>query len=381
MGTAAEQLQSELNSLLDRISHIQALGNEHDTATMENSAAGPLRIHGPGNTDEEVFAPLATVNPTLVTSCSHGSKALHECGGVHFRVLGESMSRAPVFMFDDTVDAVAFVEHLPKLYEQFTKDAESSSRYARLQRLTPHVIGSNVHVHFSYICGNAAGQNMTTIATQRVCDTFLVSSTALELRVRDIVIDGQMASDRKPSGENLKEPGGVQVIIWASLYDAVCKKVLGCTTERLFQAILMLKEGGIRNGQFSWNINVSNVVAAMFISCGRDVASVTEGCWSHLTPEYDWTTKELRLTMFLPSLPVAIVRGGTPYEAQQESLQLLGCQGAGGERRLAGLIGAFALALDISTFAAIANNTVTQSHATLARSEGSARILSFDSKL
>lgn len=374
--SAALHRTGKFHSLLDRIPHIQALKGEHDRVNIENfvgyakvpvGLAGPLRIRGSEDTDDEFVAPLATVEPTLVASCSRGSKALHRCGGVNFRVLGEGMSRAPVFMFDDTTDAVAFAELLPRLHEQFARDAESTSRHARLQRLTPHIIGSNVHVHFSYACGDAAGQNMVTIATQRVCDSFVASPTARELRVRRFIIEGQMASDKKPSWGNVKEPRGVQVVVWARLNDAVCQEVLGCTTERLYQAIQILKEGGIRNGQFGCNINAANIIAAMFISCGQDAASVAEGCWSHLTPEYDWTTKELRLTMFFPSLPVAVVGGGTHYATQQESLRLLRCQGTGGKRRFAGLVGAFALALDLSTIAAIANNTFATSHAALAR--------------
>jgi hydroxymethylglutaryl-CoA reductase len=131
-----------------------------------------------------------------------------------------------------------------------------------------------------------------------------VSATARELRVQEIIIEGQMASDEKPSWDNVKEPRGVQVIVWAMLNDAVCQEILGCTTERLHRAILMPKEGGIRNGQFGCNINTANIIAAMFISCGQYAASVAEGSWSHLTPEYDWTTKDLRLSMFFPSLPV-----------------------------------------------------------------------------
>ncbi|KAH8727422.1 putative hmg-CoA reductase [Phaeosphaeriaceae sp. PMI808] len=380
--TAKVQRTDKFDSLLHRIPHIQALKSEHDQANIENfvgyakvplGLAGPLRIQGSENTDSEFYAPLATVEPTLVASCSRGSKALHRCGGVHFRVLGEGMSRAPVFIFADTADAVTFAELLPSLYEQFARDAESTSRYARLQKLTPHIIGSNVHVHFSYSCGDAAGQNMVTIATQQVCDSFMVSDTAQRLHVRDIIIEGQMASDKKPSWGNVKEPRGVQVIVWARLSDVVCQEVLGCTTERLYQAILILKEGGIRNGQFGCNINAANIIAAMFISCGQDAASVAEGCWSHLTPEYDWNTKELKLAMFFPSLPVAVVGGGTIYATQYESLRLLECQGSGGKRRFAGLVGAFALALDMSTIAAIANKTFAKSHAALARGKGQIR--------
>jgi hydroxymethylglutaryl-CoA reductase len=61
------------------------------------------------------------------------------------------------------------------------------------------------------------------------------------------------------------------------------------------------------------------------------------------------------------------VGGGTSYTAQQASLELLGCRGLGMKRRLAGLAAAFALALDVSNCAAIANGTFTGSHKKLAR--------------
>lgn len=45
--------------------------------------AGPLQIHGRYQThDDGLFAPLATVESTLVASCSRGCKVMQLCGGV-----------------------------------------------------------------------------------------------------------------------------------------------------------------------------------------------------------------------------------------------------------------------------------------------------------
>jgi hydroxymethylglutaryl-CoA reductase len=59
--------------------------------------AGPLNIQGSENIDGEFVAPLATVEPTLVASCSRGCKAFNAFGGLQFSVLREAMSRTPVF--------------------------------------------------------------------------------------------------------------------------------------------------------------------------------------------------------------------------------------------------------------------------------------------
>jgi hydroxymethylglutaryl-CoA reductase len=74
-----------------------------------------------------------------------------------------------------------------------------------------------------------------------------------------------------------------------------------------------VKEGGIRNGQFGSNINTVNILAALFILTGQDVGSVAKALWSYLTSELDDETKDLRLLLYFPSLPVGTVGGGTGY--------------------------------------------------------------------
>jgi hydroxymethylglutaryl-CoA reductase len=75
------------------------------------------------------------------------------------------------------------------------------------------------------------------------------------------------------------------------------------------------------------------------------------------------------MTLYFPSLPVGTVGGGTGYATQKEALQLIKCAVPSMKGRLAGVIAAFALALDASISAAIANDTFTQSHMRLARGE------------
>ncbi|KAF1350509.1 substrate-binding domain of hmg-CoA reductase [Lizonia empirigonia] len=294
----------KLNAVLPIVAEAYSDFAEPPKITIENFAgfvrvpvglAGPLKIQGSENTNAEFIAPLATVEPTLV------------------------------------------------------------SRYARLQTLTPHVIGSNVHLKFDYFCGDAAGQNMVTIATQVACDRFLATDAARDLGVEDFVIEGELASHKKASWGN--EPRGVQVVAWGELSNSECEEVLRCSTERLYTVFMWAKEGQTRNGQLGSNINTANIVAAMFIACGQDAGSVAEASWSHLTAELDWATKKLKLSLFFPSLPVGV----------KASLELLRCQGPGTKRRLAGLVACFALALDISTLAAIASGHFAQSHERLAR--------------
>jgi NADP-dependent 3-hydroxy-3-methylglutaryl-CoA reductase len=335
--------------------------------------AGPLQINGQFQ-QRTVYAPLATVEPTLVASCSRGCKAFQASGGVQAAVLSEGMSRAPVFAFRSVDKAVLFYHSIPKLEARFRASGESTSKYARLVKATPQIIGSTVHVKFQYTCGDAGGQNMVTIATQRACQDLLASPDADRLGIVDFQVEGQLASDKKLSWGNVQEPRGVEVLAWASISDEVCRVILGCSTTRLQQVISMFQEGGTRNGQMGQNINTANILAAMFIACGQDAASVLESGWSHLTAELNPTSHDLTLSLYFPSMLVGTVGGGTDYPTQKEALELIGCYGAGRKWALAETVAAFALALDVSTVSAIADNTFAASHERLARGEKTSKL-------
>ncbi|RAH67591.1 hydroxymethylglutaryl-CoA reductase [Aspergillus aculeatinus CBS 121060] len=332
--------------------------------------AGPLNIKGADGTEGLFHAPLATCEATLVASCSRGCRLFNSSGGIQFKLLRDTMTRCPVFWFSCAVDAASFYDLLPDLCSEFRDAAESTSRYIRLMSIEPRLVGSTVHVIFEYECGNAAGQNMVTFATQEACDRFSASNTALVMKLEKITIEGQLSSEKCLSWGNILRSRGVAVMAWGTITKTACESVLGVSTWDLYQLIHNSKEAATRNGQLGYSANQANVVAAMFIACGQDAASVAESVYSHLTVEFNRETEELEASTYFPSLPVGTVGGGTTLDTQREALEILGCTGPGSKGRLAGVIASFALALDISTLAAITNGTFTASHYKLARCTG-----------
>ncbi|KAF2150129.1 hydroxymethylglutaryl-coenzyme A reductase family protein [Myriangium duriaei CBS 260.36] len=327
--------------------------------------AGPLTISGK-HQDGSFHAPLATVEATLVASCSRGCKAFQASGGIKAAAFREGMIRAPVFRFNTVSDAVEFATAVPQHEPFFRTVAEKTTRFGKLQTMKASIIHNEVHVRFSYTCGDAGGQNMTTIATHTACHAFL-KKYAKRYRIIDFVLEGQMASDKKLALINVHDPRGVSVIAWGTISDSTCRKVLGCSTTRLHQFIVSARNGSIRAGMLGDTANASNVVAAMFIACGQDAASVFEGGWAQFITSVDEETKEMTLSMYMPSLPVGSIGGGTGYSTQREALGLLGCWGEGKKWAFAESVAAFALALDVSTAAAMSNDTFSRSHERLAR--------------
>ncbi|KAJ6259819.1 3-hydroxy-3-methylglutaryl-coenzyme A reductase [Drechslerella dactyloides] len=336
--------------------------------------AGPLDIHGLYQQQKGVMAPLATLEATLVASCSRGCKVLQACGGVHAAALSEGMSRAPVFRFSTIRDAVEFYRQIPAHFEELQESAHSSSRFVRLVSVTPHVVGADVHVKFVYTSGDAAGQNMTTIATQKACMDLLESRKDLEPKIIGFFICGQMSSDKKMSWGNVREPRGVQVLAWATITNEACQRILRCNTADLSRDFASMREGMIRNGGMGTSVNTANVISAMFLACGQDSASVLESGWVQLTHEHDPKTQDLTLSMFFPSLVVGTTGGGTGYATQREALELIDCYGPGKKFALAETIAAFCLALDVSTTSAGTTNTFSDSHKRMARADKMSKI-------
>lgn len=127
--------------------------------------AGPLTIYG--ESKRTVYAPLAIVEPILVISCSRGCKAFQATGGIQVTALSEGLSRAPIFIFRTVNNTLQFYYRVPTLKPLFDASSDKTSQYARLIEVTLYIIGRTVYIKFQYTCGDAARQNIVTIATYR----------------------------------------------------------------------------------------------------------------------------------------------------------------------------------------------------------------------
>ncbi|KAL8918580.1 MAG: hypothetical protein Q9208_007263 [Pyrenodesmia sp. 3 TL-2023] len=330
--------------------------------------AGPLDIHGHYQKGS-IVAPMATVEATVVAGTARGCKAFQASGGVKAFAMDEGMGRAPVFFFPSVDDAVAFYKRVPSLRAQLQKDAEATSRYARLIRLTPHLMGTTVHVHFEYETGAAAGQNMTEIATTTATRKLLQSDLGKELKIIRVNPEGNMTADKcGVAAKAVRHPRGVQVMVWGKVSRQACEQNLRCHPAVLAEAFREAHKGDIRNSMEGSSVNVANAMAAIFIATGQDVACLVESCWAHLIVDYDESISPgISFSMFFPSVVVGSVGGGTVYPTQKEGLNMIGCAGPGRKWALAETIAAFVMVADVSTGAAVASNTKTSGHLKMAR--------------
>ncbi len=328
--------------------------------------AGPLHIKG-GHAEGLFYAPMATTEGALLASATRGATALSRSGGVNVRVIGQRMLRVPVFVLSDLNSALFFAEWVKDHYSEIAEQTRKYSNYANLVEVNTELMGRTVHVQFAYETGDAAGQNMTTTCTWQACQWIIAQMQQFSgIEFENFMIEANLSNDKKVTYNSFLKGRGVRVLAECLLTDDVCQKVLKVTPKQLFTAYNQFIGGSIASGMIGMNINIANVIGAIFTATGQDIACVHESSIGQLYLELT-DDNEVYATLRLPSLVVGSVGGGTSLAQQKECLELIGCAGPGCSHKLAEVIAGFCLALDLSTLSAIASDQFARAHEKLGR--------------
>ncbi len=345
------------------VSNIEALVG---SVEIPVGIAGPLHIKG-GHADGLFYAPMATTEGALLASATRGATALSRSGGVNVRVIGQRMLRVPVFVLTDLNSALFFSEWVKDHYSEIAEQTRKYSNYANLVEVNTELMGRTVHVQFVYETGDAAGQNMTTTCTWQACQWMIAQMQQFSgIEFENFMIEANLSNDKKVTYNSFLRGRGVRVLAECLLTDEVCQKVLKVTPKQLFTAYNQFIGGSIASGMVGMNINIANVIGAIFTATGQDIACVHESSIGQLYLELT-DDNEVYATLRLPSLVVGSVGGGTSLAQQRECLELIGCAGPGCSHKLAEVIAGFCLALDLSTLSAIASDQFARAHEKLGR--------------
>jgi hydroxymethylglutaryl-CoA reductase (NADPH) len=325
---------------------------------------GPLLVDGSFRKGE-VFLPLATTEGALVASANRGAKATYLSGGVKARVIGDRMTRAPVFRTGSIDESVRLREWVETNFEELRRIAASTTKHGRLEGAECFIVGTNVFVRFSYSTGDAMGMNMVTIATDRVAE-YIEKETGAKL----VALSGNVCSDKKPAYINTLMGRGKSVVAECTLPREVLSGVLRTTAEEINEINVRKNMlGSSVGGSLAQNAHFANIVAASFIAMGQDAAQVVESSQGFCFTEVR-SGGDLYFSVTLPSLEVGAVGGGTRLETQRELLSLTGVFSVEEGMRskwLAEVIAAGVLSGELSLLAAMASDELAGSHSRLGR--------------
>jgi hydroxymethylglutaryl-CoA reductase (NADPH) len=323
--------------------------------------AGPLRVNG-SCAHGDYWLPLATHEAALVASYHRGCQVIGEAGGCSTLLLAEGVTRSPGFCFDGVAQAGRFVAWALEQEDAFRAAAATTTRHGRLTGLRVIVEGDHVYLLFDFTTGDAAGQNMVTIATQAICADILARTP---VQPRTWYIEANACGDKKASAQSFTTVRGRKVTAEVLIPDAVVRARLHAPASALVDYWRMSALGGVLTGTIGVQGHYSNGLASLFIATGQDAACVAEAAVG--VTRFELRGEALYAAVTLPNLIVGTVGGGTGLPTPRACLELMGLTGDGTAGAFAEVCAACALAGELSIIGALASGEFVRAHERLAR--------------
>uniref|UniRef100_A0A8C6TK98 3-hydroxy-3-methylglutaryl coenzyme A reductase n=1 Tax=Neogobius melanostomus TaxID=47308 RepID=A0A8C6TK98_9GOBI len=308
--------------------------------------AGPLLLDG-----QQYQVPLATTEGCW-------SPAPTAAAG-HRRELPSARQAAKVKAWLESTDG----------FQEVKEAFDSSSRFARLQKLLVALAGKNLYIRFHSKTGDAMGMNMISKGTEQALSRLQLHFPELQV----VALSGNFCTDKKPAAINWIEGRGKSAVCEATIPGRVVREVLKTNTPALVDVNINknLVGSAMAGSIGGFNAHAANLVAAMYIACGQDPAQSvgSSNCITLMEPTGP-TGDDLYISCTMPSIELGTVGGGTNLAPQQACLQMLGVQGACSQcpgenaRRLARVVCATVLAGELSLMAALTAGHLVKSHMT-----------------
>lgn len=328
---------------------------------------GPIKINGPEVIDE-VKVPLATFEAPLWPSVARGAKISRLCGGISAVIIRDCMTRSILLEAQNASDALEFVKDLETRREELKAITETSSRFAKLQDWHPQIVANLIFLRFAFFTADAAGHNMTTKAAELLQQWILKTYPKLKY----VSISGNFCVDKKTSAVNSILGRGKHVVAEIIIPKAICLEHLRTSPAQIVE--LNTKKnliGSIISGSLcSANAHFANMLFAIYLATGQDVANIVEA--SQGITHTELRGDDLYFSVTLPNIIVGTVSKSTQLKLVEENLKLLNCEQhkkAGfNSRRLAVIIAATVLCGELSLLAAQTNpGELMRSHLVLER--------------
>merc|ERR1719210_1977300 len=279
------------------------------------------------------------------------------------------MTRGPVVRFtciSRATEAMNWMEERNN-FEAIKTHFDSTSRFARLQRLHVRIAGRMLYIRFVAKSGDAMGMNMLSKATEFAINRMLDVFPDMEV----VSLSGNFCTDKKPAAINWVEGRGKSVVAEAIVPAHIIKSVLKTSTSALVDLnnSKNLVGSAMAGAIGDFNAHAANIITAIYIATGQDAAQ-TVGSSNCITLIEPWGDRgeDLYITCSLPSIEVGTVGGGTILPAQSSCLEMLGVKGphpvnpGQNAAQLARVVCSTVLAGELSLMSALAAGHLVRSH-------------------
>ena len=329
---------------------VSAVPIEIDLGSYELAEDGSLAETG--RATETVHVPLAHTEGGLTASMTRGALAART---VRTYVLHDRITRDSCFVCADAAEAIALARWVEDEVDAMrgwleSSDDPSLSRRARLREVKTHVVGPMCHVLWRWTTGDAVGPNMMTRNSYALNMGYVMQRAPV--KPQRAILEANMGGDKKPSAEFFQSGHGKSVLAEAFLSDEQIRRVLRTTADDLEALSWVGTHGSVASGMQSVAFTPASAVAAVFAATGQDLGMVGTSSMAQGTARR--VEGGLQATIRFGGLEVGTVGGGTTLPSARDWLASIGCAGPGRVFRLAQIVAAAALCLEISASAAMA---------------------------
>ena len=320
--------------------------------TIPTKIVGPIKIVDSKFVDE-VKVPLATFEAPLWLSVNRGARVTKKAGGIKTVIVSDCMTRSVLLQATDAANALKVVNGLNDRRSELEKITMQSSRFTRLKDWHAQIVADLIYLRFVFTTGDAAGHNMATKAAELLQEWLLHQYPESKY----VSISGNYCVDKKNSAVNGILGRGKYVIAESLIPRQICIEQLRTTPEQIVD--LNIKKnliGSIIAGSVrTANAHFANMLLAIYLATGQDVANIVEGSQGFTYAEV--RSGDLYFTVTLPNIIVGTVGSSKDFDFIKQNLELLGClsSSSGSAGRLAAIVAATVLCGELSLLAAQTN--------------------------
>lgn len=330
--------------------------------TIPLGVAGPLLVNGQ-YAKGAFMVPLATTEASLVASYHRGAELITALEGCSTLVLDEGVSRTPVFTLKNLKDMKILSEWIFTHCDLFKDLVQETSSYCTLQNIDLNTEGNHLYLLCTYLTGDAAGQNMVTIATQAIFEWILKNTP---VTIEYAFVEANMSGDKKASYLAFSSVRGKKVTAEITIPNEMIKKYLHTDARTMQKYWQVSALGSVMSGAIGMQGHYANALGAFYLATGQDIACIAEasvGITRFELKEDD----ALYVSVTLPNLILGTVGGGTGLPFAQATLAILNLPKKNSARALAEIAVALSLAGEISIIASLCANDFTTAHKKRAR--------------
>jgi hydroxymethylglutaryl-CoA reductase (NADPH) len=330
------------------------------TVQVPIGIAGPIKINGE-HAKGEFLVPMATTEGAIVTVYNMGMRIVTDSGGVNTKVKSNNLHISPVFNTETIAESNRLENWVVENFDQIKLECEATTRYGKLISITPRIMERGLILQFSFSTGDAQGMNLINVATLAGC-RYIARETGISFFERS-----NYSAVKKISTHSIFSTFGKSIFSEITIKKETLR-LLDVKPQEMADLWHRGYLASMRSNMLGINCQVANGIAAIFLACGQDIADISS---SHVATSNCEVNKngDLYVSLYIPSLLIGTVGGGTGSGSQKECLEIMGCNGTGKVNKLAEIIAATALAGEITTGAALVKGRFIQGHAALGRNK------------